>query len=372
VTVASQSDLLRGGRGGAGGGGRGDGFATARSSTLDAVEEARLGQQIDAAAAALGDLFEYRITAPVTIRKNQSALVPILSSDVQAEKVSLWNASSGATRALRAVWLTNATGLTLDGGSFSVIEGQAFAGEGLIEPLKAGERRLLSFAMDLGLVLSATSEPVPTRVTRVQVSRGLLIRSTEERQRRVYVARNEDAEARTLVIEHPARAGWTVGGTVAPVESTASWHRYRVTVEPKATVNVAVEESRPIQTQVAISTITDGQVTLLVNDRALSPALEAALRDVLARKAEIARVAGEIARRQADIAQIGRDQERVRENMRSLKGSAEDRQLLQRYVKQLNDQETRLETIQRELVTLTADRERLDADLARFIQGITG
>jgi hypothetical protein len=103
----------------------------------------------------------------------------------------------------------------------------------------------------------------------------------------VYVARNEDAEARTLVIEHPARAGWTVGGTVAPVESTASWHRYRVTVEPKATVNVAVEESRPIQTQVAISTITDGQVTLLVNDRALSPALEAALRDVLARKAEI-------------------------------------------------------------------------------------
>ena len=66
-------------------------------------------QQVDAAAAQLGDLFEYKLKEPVTIRKNQSALVPILSSEVQAEKVSLWNASIGSTRALRAVWLTNAT-----------------------------------------------------------------------------------------------------------------------------------------------------------------------------------------------------------------------------------------------------------------------
>ncbi|MEO7193153.1 MAG: hypothetical protein ABI051_19075 [Vicinamibacterales bacterium] len=53
----------------------------------------------------------------------------------------------------------NATGLTLDGGSFSIIEGQAFAGERLIGPLKAGERRLLSYALDLGLVVDSKMEP---------------------------------------------------------------------------------------------------------------------------------------------------------------------------------------------------------------------
>ena len=41
----------------------------------------------------MGDLFEYKLKEPVTIRKNQSALVPILNSEVQADKVSLWNAS---------------------------------------------------------------------------------------------------------------------------------------------------------------------------------------------------------------------------------------------------------------------------------------
>ena len=306
----------------------------------------------------------------VTIRKNQSALVPILSQDVQAEKVSLWNAASGSTRALHAVWLTNATGLTLDGGTFSIIDGQAFAGEGLVEPLKAGERRLLSYALDLGLVIDAKADPVPQRVSKIAVSRGLLIQQLEERQQRTYSARNEDSEARTLVVEHPARSGWSLGGTIKPVETTPAWHRFRLTIEPRTTATFTVEESRPTQTQVAVSSVTDDQVSVLVRTQALSAPLEAALRQVLTRKAEVARLNGEVARRQGEVDQIGRDQERVRENMRSLKGSAEERQLLQRYVKQLDDQETRIETLRREIGGLTTERTKAQADLTSFIEGM--
>jgi hypothetical protein len=348
-----------------------DPFFSTITPRLDAVEEVRARQQSDATAAQLGDLFEYKLKEPVTIRKNQSALVPILSSEVQAEKVSLWNPSSASTRALRAVWLTNATGLTLDGGSFSVIEGQAFAGEGLIEPLKAGEKRLLSYALDLAVTIDAKGESVPARVTRVQVSRGVLIQHTEERQRRAYSARNEDAEARTIVIEHPARAGWEVGGTMKPAETTPTWLRYRVTVAPKTTVNFTVEETRPTESRVSISSITDDHVGLLVREKTLSGPLEAALREVVTRKTNLARLGSEIARRQGEIDQIGRDQERVRENMRSLRGSSEERQLLQRYVKQLDDQETTIERLRRELQALTEERAKAQADLNAFIDGIT-
>jgi hypothetical protein len=339
---------------------------------VDAVSEARVQQQVDAAAAQLGDLFEYRLREPVTIRKNQSALVPILNSPVDAEKVSIWNAASGATRALRAVWLTNATGNTLDGGSFSVVEGEAFAGEGLMEPLKAGEKRLLSYALDLGLVIDAKGEPVPARLTRVQVSRGVILQHTEERQRRIYSVRNEDAEARTLVLEHPARAGWAIGGTVKPVESTPSWHRFRVTIEPRTTATFVVDETRLAQASVEVSSVTDDHVTMFVRDKVLSPALESALREVLTRKAAIAQLDVQLAGRQAELDQIGRDQTRVRENMRSLKGSSEERQLLQRYVRQLNDQETRIDALRKEIETLQTARVKAEDDLAKFIDTMAG
>ena len=51
------------------------------------------------------------------------------------------------------------------------------------------------------------------------------------------------------------------------------------------------------------------------------------------------------------------DQLRLRENMKSLKGSAEEKALLQRYTQQLNGQETRLEELRKEM-------ERLDAEIA--------
>src|SRR6185312_6184174 len=115
----------------------------------------------------LGDLFEYKLKDRVTIHKNESALVPIVQVHIAAEKVSLWNNSLGSQRPLRALWLTNSSPLTLDGGSFTVLEDEAFAGEGLTDPIKPGEKRLVSYAADLGVRVDAKSESRPQRVTRV-------------------------------------------------------------------------------------------------------------------------------------------------------------------------------------------------------------
>ena len=360
--VSTQSPAFR-----AGGGGRGatQGFA-------NQLDQARFDQQPDATAGQLGDLFAYELKQPVTIRKNQSALVPILAADVEADKVSLWNPSSGSPRALRAVWLTNATGLTLDGGSFSIIEGQSFSGEGLMEPLKAGERRLLSYALDLALNVEAKGESAPTRITKVRFAGGVLIQETEERQQRTYTARNEDTEPRVLIVEHPARAGWTLADDLKAAETTASWHRFRIPIPPKTTATFTVEEAHPTQAQYQVSSITDDQVGVLVREKAISPQSEAALREVLKRKAEIARLSGEASARQSEIDQIARDQERVRENIKTLRGSNQERQLLQRYVKQLEEQENRLEVVRRELQALVAERQKAQEELNKFIEGLGG
>ena len=129
------------------------------------VQPAQDAMQAAATGADLGDLFEYKHNTPVTILKNQSAMVPIVNGGVGAEKVSIWSAEAGSTRPLRAVWLTNSTGQTLDGGSMSIVEGQAFAGKGLIDPLKAGERRLVSYATDLAMQVTSTGDTSPSRIT---------------------------------------------------------------------------------------------------------------------------------------------------------------------------------------------------------------
>ena len=279
---------------------------------------------------------------------------------------------SGGGRPQHAVWLTNTTGLTLDGGTFSIVEGNAFAGEGLIEPLKAGARRLLSYALDLGLQVSSAGDELPTPVTKITVNRGVLVQTNEARQSRSYTARNEDTEARTLIIEHPARNGWKLIGGSTPEESTASWHRFRVVIAPKMSSTFTVDETRQFSTDVQIADIDSDHIAMFIRDKVISPQLESALREVLRRKEAIAQLNAQGEAREREESQIEHDQERLRENMKALKGSGEERTLLQRYVKQLDDQENRLEAVRKEIAGLEEQIAKAEAELAAFIQTIAG
>jgi hypothetical protein len=113
---------------------------TGNGSGVDRVSDAF--SEGDVSTNAFDDFFEYSLTQPVTIHKNESAMVPILQQDLPAEHVTLWSAGNGSP--LRAVWLENKSKLTLDAGSFSIFESGEFAGEGLLDQIHPGERRLLS------------------------------------------------------------------------------------------------------------------------------------------------------------------------------------------------------------------------------------
>jgi hypothetical protein len=175
--------------------------------------------------------------------------VPILNAG-DAERISLWNKGVGSGRPLRGVWLTNSSALTLDGGSFTVIDANAFAGEGLIESIKPGEKRLVSYGLDLAVLVNATAGDGngSGRVTKVVVRDGVMIATQEDRVTWKYTARNEDANARTLVIEHPLRPGWTGGSDPAPAETAPNAARYRLTLPSRQEASLTVSEQHAGET----------------------------------------------------------------------------------------------------------------------------
>lgn len=294
----------------------------------------------------LGDLFEYKLKDRVTIRKNQSAMVPILQSEIRAEKVSVWTLGHSSAHPLRGVWLTNTSGETLDGGNFSVLDDEIFAGQGLLDPIKPDERRLLSYATDLAMLVREAGSNTPQHNLRVAIAHGVMIRTSEVREKNTYTIRNEDASPRTLIIEHPARLGWNLSkDTQRPEETSLGTYRFRVIVGPKQATTLEINESHPVETRVDLSNITDDQVALMVKDGAVNPAIEQALRKILEQKDQIASLDSEAEKRGKEIENIYNDQQRLRENLKALKGTAEEKALTQRYTKQLSDQETRLDKL---------------------------
>ncbi|HTW58205.1 MAG TPA: hypothetical protein VMD99_08745 [Terriglobales bacterium] len=314
----------------------------------------------------VGDLFEYKLKDRVTIHKNQSALVPILQSRIDAEKVSVWNPSEPSV--LRALWLDNTTDMTLDGGSFNVLEGDAFAGEGLMDAIKPGEKRLLSYAADLSVLVESRQKAETQRVAKIVIAHGTMIQTTQERAENTYTIRNRDTEPRVVVIEHPARPGWKLTDDETPVESSASFHRFRLTVAPKTTASLVVKEYRPLVNRYVLTNIDDNEIKFFLDQKMINPEVEKALRQVVKQKNDIAVLDAVINGRRAQMSNISEDQKRLRENMKALKGSAEEKALLERYVRELNEQEDRVQSLAKEISETQQKRDSAQSTLNQMVE----
>jgi hypothetical protein len=331
------------------------------------VQDARLAAMAQAAGQELGDLFEYKLKEPVTIRKNSSALVPIVQSEIAAEKLSVWNETQGMRRPQRALWLENTTKHTLEGGSFSVIESETFAGEGIFDLIRSGEKRLVSYASDLALNASSRSERQDQRITRVRIVKGLMIHEREVRQIRTYTFRNEDDKPRTVIVEHPVQAGFELRGAAKPFEVTSSWQRFRVEVGPRKPETLKVEEAQPAWANYQVKNLTSDQIGVFVSQKSISPAITAMLRKVVEQRGVVSEWETRASNLDEERDNIYDDQQRLRENIKSLKGSAEEKALLQRYTQELNRQEDRLQALKREIEDAGNKRDAAQEELDRMV-----
>lgn len=321
----------------------------------------------------LGDLFEYDLKQKITIGKNQSALVPILQAHINAEKVTLWNGTNGTPQ--RSLWITNSSGLTLDGGTFNILEDDAFAGEGLIDPVKPNERRIISYAADQALRITV-QEPNDDQdgkepVTHLRIVRGIMTLMSIERGQKTYLIHDSDTSPRVVIIEHPRQAeDWKLEEGVKPEESTATYHRFRVNVEPGKDAKLVVKEFHPQSSEVALTNLNDQQVELWVEQKTIPATVEQAFRRILEKKNEISNVDNQAKSKQQEIDSIVSDQNRLRENMKALKGTPEEKALVQRYTHQLDTQEDRLASLRTQEQSLKVQRLKLNEELIHLVQNV--
>ena len=84
----------------------------------------------------------------------------------------------------------------------------------------------------------------------------------------------------------------------------------------------------------------------------------------------LAAITAEVTANDAERKRIDDDQQRVRENMKALKGSAEEKALVARYVRELNEQEDRVQSLHREMADLQQKREAAQKTLNDMIEGL--
>ncbi len=317
----------------------------------------------------LGELFEYRIGQPVTIRKDESAMLPFLQQAIDGRKLLIYSDHS-SQHPTNAAELTNSTGKTLDGGPITVYDGGAYGGEALMETLKAGDKRLISYAVDLGTRITEKFGSNTAVIREIRANRGMLTVKSAVEETRTYTIKNVDQKAKTLILEHPLRQGYTLLNQ-KPSEKTANNYRFEIPLAAGASQDFVVKEERVFDQVYQVSSFTPDTLGIYIQNRTLSDAARRQLQRIADQKAQIAENDSAIADANGQIRDLTQDEDRIRQNINSLNNVSSQQQLVQGYAKQLDQHEQQLAALRDKQAELNRKRTALAAELAKLIDALS-
>jgi len=206
--------------------------------------------------APLGNAY-FLAPSPLTIEKGHSAMVSMLTARAQAKEVYFYDPISnrGSKKyAFRSVLLQNPTQHTLDAGPVTVYQGGQFLGEGLSDAILPNSRAFVPFALDRKLIVDtdqATREQIDRLLT---IERGIVHSEARSIRTTKLSLINRDGKAATVYVRHPITEGFKLEAPASGVEKLGGAYLFAVNVPPNESVNLAIEESTPIQKSLDIRT----------------------------------------------------------------------------------------------------------------------
>lgn len=310
----------------------------------------------------VGDLFQYEIRNPVTVKRNQSALVPILQERFEGSRVALYNPEVREKNPMSAIRFRNTTGLTLEGGPVTVFEEGRYVGEAMLDTIKAGEERLVPYSVDLGMVVLRDQGEGQERVHRIVIADGGIQLQRWSVLRATYTVDNRGTKPTLLFLDHRFARGHELVDTPEPAERTESFHRFRLEVPAGRPVKLVVSERRLDAQRLEVQQVDLPRIAAFVTARWLDEATAAALRAVRQKLEQSWAVNREMQPLEWEQKRIVHNQERLRQNLGSLGQRPEEAALRERYVAQLAADEDQLAQLQAKLDELRRQKEALEAE----------
>jgi len=314
-----------------------------------------------------GELFEYRIDQPVTLAKHQSALLPIIGQTLQGQKVSLYNQSVNAKHPLNGYRLKNTSPLHLMQGPITLFDSGAYAGDARIEDLPPGQDRLISYALDLKTEVEPKLEGGTQELTMVSLKKGTMLISRRLVEDRIYLVKNRDAKPKTVLIEQPYRPDWKLAEPKEPTEQTRDMYRFSVAVDPGKSATIRVKETLPIQDSILLMESGIDQILHYQQAKEVGSKVKEALQRVVQLRGKLDDARAQRIRLDQRTAEITTEHTRIRENMQRLQHNSD---LYNRYVKKLDQQETELENLRKEIERLKNTEEEHRRELQNYVMNL--
>ncbi|MGJ3239016.1 MAG: hypothetical protein ACFE0Q_09965 [Anaerolineae bacterium] len=296
---------------------------------------------------ATGETFQYIVTTPVTVKRGDSALVPIINQEIRYERELLYNGHKFATHPVVALRFDNQTQLTLERGPVTVVEDNAYKGEAVIPFSKEDAQVYLPYAVELGI--KVTEEARQERVVNgIKIEQQALFEQIAHMETVRYIIENHTNQAQTVTIEAPIHNGYELYNTREPDRTSGEMRRWRVHVEASGQA-VFTRQERLLQFERReIYNLQYQRLAQYLNNKWIDDTLYQQLSNILEAVQNINNAQERQAQLDSEQQTLYERQEQLRANLGALQATGKEAHLRNRLLQQLEQSQDQLEAIERE------------------------
>lgn len=317
--------------------------------------------------------FSFRMLNPVNVASGDSVLVPILNKEVPIETVSLYQPDVQRLHPLFSVRLKNDTESSLPPGTMALFERDSkgtavtYLGDAQLSTMPIGEERLLSFAVDQKIKISREDKS-EEMVTDGKIADGVFVIKTVRRQESKYLLKGDAKEPRKLIIEHEKLSGWDIVEPPADkVQVADRFYRIRKQLKAGEESALIVATEYPVSQRLLLTDMASGQLSYYASASRLSEKMRRVLSGLSELSAKVENLQREADLLQSKISQIEEGQKRLRENLTSV---PKDSKLADRYMQKMSEQESSIETLEKQLDAKRAEVEKAKAARQEYVRKI--
>ncbi len=351
------------------------GFGYMKSTLSDTEIFDKVKSQTTIQTKDLGELFEYNISKPVTIKRKQSALVPILTESIKAKRILLYNKNENDKNPNACLEITNNTHLTLERGPVTIIYDDNLAGEAIIPFLNKDDTRLLNYAVEQAVIVTHEQDSENLNVHRVTFGSGYSYEYYYSNLITTYKIQNKTDEQKELYLDHPKTYEYKFIEKPIEPEETPNYWRFKLVLKPKDAMIFKLKEQRENYSSNYIWNFSKAdllkRVGFYVKKKFIAPEIETQLKEI----AELIQNLNDLRAKEEKLNEerniMTDEQSRLRENISVLGEDTQSISLKERYIKKLSDQENRFEEINKELQSLDKKIKDLNKKIEEKISSLS-
>lgn len=320
-----------------------------------------------ATAGQIGELFQYQLSN-ITLARQSSAMVPIVTDAIEVDPISIYNPNVLARYPLTGARVKNTTGKNLLQGPITVFQGGSYAGDAQVNNVPPGQTRLISYGIDLQVLVDAEKTDQTQTMQTAKITNGTLEVSNKTVSSRHYKVQNKSPDkAKTVVIEHAKLDGWELVDTDKPAETTDTLYRFERKLDATKEEEVVVRQQRINWQRFALIDVDLGQLVWYAGNDKTPDKVKEALRKAIELRQQQADLERQIAEHQQKLGEITAEQNRIRENLKTIR---QESALYGRLMTKLEEQETTIDKTQESVTSLTEQRNAKRSELETYVKGL--